>query len=185
MDRAGRLASLVLALATTAAPAATADGAGSSDPPLRVRVTAPTIVAGRIDGRIVAVDDANLTLLSGGETRVVPAEAVTRVEVRRKTHRKGRGVRIGALAGLAVGVAVGFAAGDDCGAADAPTIVCVSREASAAGVGLAGALLGAGVGALAVPGERWELVDYKHLTAGFVRPSARRPTTGVYVCARF
>jgi hypothetical protein len=186
MGRAFRWFVVLVMLAPVPAAVVLAADGESTGRPIRVRVTAPAVVTGRIVGQVVAADERSLTIRAeGGETRVLPAAAVTRVEVRRKTNGKGKALRIGALAGLAVGAAVGFAAGDDCGAPDAPSIVCISRGASALGLGLVGCLAGAGVGAIAAPGERWEVVDYGYLTAGVTKPSAHQRSLGVYVSLGF
>jgi hypothetical protein len=186
MGRAFRWLVVLASVVPVQAEAVLAAVGESTGPPIRVRVTAPAVEAGRIVGHIVAVDERNVTIRAeGGETRVLPADAVTRIEVRRKTGGKGKALRIGALTGLAVGAAVGFAAGDDCGAPDAPSIVCIPRGASALGLGLVGCLAGVGVGAIAAPGERWEVVDYGYLTAGVTKPSAHQRSLGVYVALGF
>jgi hypothetical protein len=128
----------------------------------RVRVTAPALAGPPVVGDLIAIDTTNVTIRSAGSAEVVaiPRAEVTRFEVSAKRRQRGRSAGIGALIGLGVGAAAGFAAGDDCGAPDAPSIVCFPRPASAAGVGLVGAGLGAVVGMLVAPGETvWKTVD--------------------------
>jgi hypothetical protein len=179
------MASIVAALVPVAGVVA-AEG-GSSGTPRRVRVTAPGVLEERVVGEIVSADDETITVRAQrtGRTYEIPAEAVTRVELRRKTGARGRAIKIGALAGLAIGAVAGYAAGDDCGAADAPSLVCFPRGGTALVLGLAGSLVGAGVGAVVAPSERWELVRVRSLTAGVVAPSARRREVGVFVSASF
>ena len=138
-----------------------------------VRITAPAIAKQPVIGDLVASEAASVTVQREGsaERVAIPLGHVTRFDVRTQKSRKGRGAAIGALVGLGVGAAVGFAAGDDCGSPNAPTIVCFSRPASAAGVGLFGAGLGSLIGLAVGSGEKWEAIDPARLHVS-VTPSA-------------
>lgn len=156
------MGAIVTSLAAVCNTTASADEVKVPGKGRRVRVTAPAFAGPPVIGDLIAIDNLNVTIQSTGSSKVVaiPRDEVTRFEVSAKRRRKGRSAGIGALIGLGVGAAAGFAAGDDCGAPDAPSIVCFPRPASAAGVGLVGAGLGAVVGMLVAPGETvWKSVD--------------------------
>jgi hypothetical protein len=166
---------VVTSLATLCSVVASADEGRPATKGRRVRVTAPGFSGPPVIGDLIAIEATKVTIQWAGSSEVVaiPREEVTRFEVGTKTRRKGRGAGIGALVGLGVGAAVGFAAGDDCGGPDAPSIVCIPRPASAAGVGLAGAGLGAVLGLLFAPGATvWKPVDPDALQIS-VTPSSR------------
>ena len=141
---------------------ASTDDTEPSSPGRRIRVTHAPFTDPPVVGDLIAIEATSITLQRAGSSEIVtiPRGDVTRFEVSTKKRRKGRGAGIGALVGLGVGAAVGFAVGDDCGAPDAPSLVCISRPASAAGVGLAGAGVGAVLGLLFAPRETvWETVN--------------------------
>ena len=117
----------------------------------RVRITLPdTSPAPRRDrdrsqpivGRITAVTDSVMSVRPDGASRDVPVPLshVQRLEVSRGFDL-GPNVRKGALIGLVAGGVIGFATGEDCSNAD---WVCFDRPST----GLAGAVVGVGLGAL-------------------------------------
>ena len=172
---------IVTSLAALCGAAASADEGRPPTEGRRVRVTAPGFADGSVIGDLVAVEDTRVTLRTAGASEVVaiPRRDVIRLEIGTKRHRRGRAAGIGALVGLGIGAIAGFAVGnDDCGGPDAPFIMCVPRETSAAGVGGAGAALGAALGLLFAPGETvWETVDPGGLQVSVI-PS-RRGKSGV------
>lgn len=170
------MGAIVASLATLGGAAASADEGRPPAEGRRVRVTAPGFVDGPVIGDLVAVEATRVTLHRAGASEIlaIPRRDVTRFEIGTKRRRRGRAAGIGALVGLGIGAIAGFAAGnDDCGGPDAPFIMCVPRETSAAGVGGAGAALGAALGLLFAPGETlWETVDPGGLQVS-VTPSRR------------
>jgi hypothetical protein len=170
------MVAIVTSLAALCGAAASADECKPPTEGRRVRVTAPGFAGGTVIGDLVAVEATRVTLRTAGASEVVaiPRRDVIRLEIGTKRHRRGRAAGIGALVGLGIGAVAGFAVGNsDCGGPDAPTIVCVPREGSAVGVGVAGAGLGAALGLLFAPGETvWETVDPGGLQVSVI-PSRR------------
>lgn len=117
----------------------------------RIRLLAPTVVTGRIEGVLIHLDEQ--ALLVGGADRPptsVPRQAIERLEV--KTGRRGHklmGMLIGAGAGALLGIA------NPCVA----MVGCDPRNTGGAALidGLAGAGWGAGIGAL-IRTDRWSTV---------------------------
>jgi hypothetical protein len=125
-----------------------------------------------VAGRLLALDDAALTLETSPESPplAVSRQSLARLEVFRKSQRKK-----GALIGLGVGAATGLAlnaaaaSGSDEGCwsrSDDPLehLVCSSLDEtfSSPALYVTSALLigavGAGIGALVAPGDRWQVV---------------------------
>lgn len=107
-----------------------------------VRVKAPSVSKGRIEGTLVSVSEQQIVLaLPDSEPRTIPRSAVTRFEWSRGYHRHPiPGAIVGGLLG---GAFLGYASLGLCDAAEC------SVSLAAVGVGFAlGALPGAGVGAL-------------------------------------
>ena len=107
-----------------------------------VRVTAPRVSKGRIEGTLVSASEHQIVLaLPDSEPRTIPRSAVTRLEWSRGYHRHPiPGAIVGGLLG---GAFLGYASLGLCDAAEC------SVSMAAVGVGFAlGALPGAGVGAL-------------------------------------
>ena len=175
------MVAIVTSLAALCGAAASADEGRPPTEGRRVRVTAPGFAGGTVIGDLIAIEATQVTLHRAGASEVVaiPRRDVTRFEIGTTRRRRGRAASIGALVGLGIGAIAGFAVGnDDCGGPDAPFIMCVPREGSAAGVGVAGAGLGAALGLLFAPGETvWETVDPGGLQVS-VTPS-RRGKSGV------
>jgi len=150
-----RAALLGFALMLPLAPAGAQSGA--LEPGTRVRVEAPRCVPYPVEGTIVSRrGDALRIERSRGNAVTVPIATLTRVEVSRGRSRLAgalRGGLWGAAAGLGVGV-VSVVASNGCvgDCSDEPS----DREYLLA-TPAAGALLGAGVGAL-IGRERWERV---------------------------
>ena len=164
------LGAILTSLAALCGATASADDGGPPPEGRRVRVTAPRFSGKPVTGDLIAAEAAKVTVRRAGSSEVVaiPRAEVTRFEIRTRESRKGRATLIGALVGLGVGAAVGYAAGDDCGDTDAPRLVCFPRPASGASVGVVGAGLGAVLGLILGPGEKWETADPARfkLTAG-------------------
>jgi hypothetical protein len=136
----------------------TAGGAQLAElqPGTRVRLRAPDVVAGRLEGVVVARGADTLALTRPNAVPVgIPLSAITAAEVSRGKSRRTGAVR-GALWGAGVGVALGVLAAvapDDCSGeecedvpSDVETIVIMP---------IASALTGAAIGAV-VGAERWE-----------------------------
>ncbi len=151
----------------------------------RVRVTALGFAAKPIVGVLTAIDATKITILRSKESAAVaiPRDALTRFEISHKSSRKGKGAGIGALIGAGVGAALGVAAGADCGAPDAS--FCISRGASAAAVGLAGAAVGSILGAIIAPGEKWETANLDSLKVSVTLVGGRRGGVGLMLSLRF
>jgi hypothetical protein len=163
--------------------------AEDGQPPIagtRVRVTTGAFREQLVIGDLVAVEAARVTVRRAGSSELVaiPLDEKTRIQVSTRSSRKGGAAGIGAMVGFGVGAVVGYAGGDDCGEPGAPTIVCISRPTAATGVGLFGAGVGAVIGLLVGPGEKWETADPASLRVA-VTPSARRRGLGLSVSLSF
>lgn len=162
-------------VAVCGSPASAQEGQLTTASGPRVRITAPSIAKKPLIGTLTAIDDEKVTVQRSNEGKAVEIrrDALTRFEVSRTRSRKGAGAGIGAAMGAGIGAALGFASGQDCGAQNAP-IVCVSRGAGAAIVGLAGAVVGSIVGATRAPGEKWEMADPDSLKVSVSLVGGRR-----------
>jgi hypothetical protein len=137
-----------------------------------------------ITGQLAALDERNFTLEqrdgSGRATQVVVSrENAQRIQISRAPSRKGRGAGIGFLIGAAFGAAAGYAAGSDCSNRE---ILCISRGAGAGVLGVFFGGLGAGIGAVAAHGEKWETVGPAHVSVSVIPV---RRGAGIAVVARF
>ena len=115
----------------------------------------------RLVGRLVAQDERSLTLQiqENKAPVVVPRTAVTRVEESLRPGRKGHGALIGAAVGVGAAAILGVAAGDDCSRDE---LLCYSHGEVALVSAALLVPLGAVIGALASPGERWGPVAAGH-----------------------
>jgi hypothetical protein len=142
-------------------------------PGTRVRVQAPGVVANSLEATVVTRvrDTVTLTTVRGVSIPVALA-AITAADVSRgRSHRNGavEGLAWGAGAGLVVGLlsaVIYDARSDACGAE--PCENALSPGEVVAGGFMTGALLGAGIGAIA-GAERWERLTIPMFVA--VRPS--------------
>ena len=153
-------------------------------PGSRVRITAPSVAAKPLIGTIVAEDDDSLTIEVHGrrETVGVPRSALTKLEVSRSPSRHGRWAGRGALAGALVGGILGYAAGDsNCD----DKWLCFSHEATAAGGIILLTPIGALIGALTSPGERWEEAPARGLRIGAAPLPVRGRGLGLAVTVGF
>jgi hypothetical protein len=172
-----RLGIAAMALTGMASLAGTTASADNARPPAegaRVRVTASGVAGEGVVGDLVGIEADRIVVqrIATSELVTIPRDDVIRLEVATTRKRKGHGAGIGALIGLGIGAAVGFAVGDDCSAPDAPGLVCMPREGAAAGLGLAGAGVGALLGLALSPHETvWQPVDAAGLHVS-VTPSA-------------
>ncbi len=112
------------------------------------------------------MDDASLTVVRPGEdgARVVARRDVKELEQSVRPSRKGKG----ALIGLGIGFGVGFAAAaalGNCSEVAGVVDHCVNFAWSSLYGAVAGGA-GAGIGALAAPGERWAEVSLRGGSAG-------------------
>ena len=144
------IAALALLLLSHAQRAALADEL----PPLAVGTRLRVTTDHRLVGRLVAQDERSLTLQvgEGKPPVVVPRTAVTRVEESLRPGRKGHGALIGAAVGVGAAAILGVAAGDDCSRDE---LLCYSHGEVALVSAALLVPLGAVIGALASPGERW------------------------------
>ena len=173
------LAGLAL-LTLLAAPAVVADEVGTG---ARVRVMAPGI--GTLVGSLVAIDAEALTLRPAkGEPRRILLADLERLEVSRKPGRRRRGALIGLAAGAVGGYIWGASSNPD-GCQPSEYNFCFfgsgpwfSDEES----GVMGAVffggIGAIVGAIVAPGEKWERVSDPRLRVS-VAPVRGGATVGV------
>jgi hypothetical protein len=167
------LASLLLALPLTAAPVA--EEAPTLEPGDRVRVTLAETPSRALVGALEARGEHDLTLRLDQHSRVVPADAILRVEVSRGRRPSTKWAVLGGLAGGAVGAFAGgcLANKDDYG------VLCAGQDDTRYVIGgAAGGLVGGAVGAWLGRTERWEDVDFER------RRSARREVLDRCTAAR-
>jgi len=129
----------------------------------RVRLTAPSVSGKRLVGTVVGLDEVALTLQRHGvtDTMLVPRAAITRLEISRG-RRRSKGALIGAVVGLGSGVALGLATGSDCSSDPDLRALFVAFFGGCKGttravvISVATVPVGALVGFLVAPGEKWE-----------------------------
>lgn len=149
-------------------PARLLFGDGDLAPGARVRVTTSAAAnqeAGgrarekRIQGKLLALDEATMTIETEGQSppMVVPRPDIKKVEVSTRRSRKGKAALIGFGAGALIGGAWGYSLAEDCSQGE---FLCLFPREDRPGLTLGGAVLvgalGAGLGALIGPGERWQ-----------------------------
>jgi hypothetical protein len=141
----------------------------SLTPGMRVRILTPGISPSKVVGTINSVDDQSVTIDVPGraEPVSVPREKIARVDV--SSGRRSRWVDAAIGAGIA---AAGGALA--CSASETKHSI-VNNSDVTAGCALVGALLGAGIGAVIPPGERWNEMPATRYRVGF----APRPDHGV------
>jgi hypothetical protein len=110
-------------------------------------------------GRLIAQDEKSLTLeIKRRRARaVIPRSAIIRVERSLHTSKKGTGAATGALVGGLSAVVLGLMVGPDC--SGHVGLFCYSAGEVAVITGMALVPLGAVIGAMAAPGERWEPIS--------------------------
>ena len=178
------LAATVLSSPVAAQHAVRPDTSPAVSPGLVVGARAMLLVGkGRhqrqVSGRVLEANAEVVVLAHDGDTLRVP-----RAEVRAAWIGEARGSRSvsagkGALAGLFAGGLLGYAAGDDCGGED---WICFDRSATTPAGALLGAGVGALVGALVVGGERWRQVPVS-ASVSIGLPAPRPTRAGVPVLA--
>lgn len=161
-NRLVRVVVLAGVLAGTAWTALGAEEKGPTAGPAWVRVTAPSTSDRRLSGDLVSIDATTLVLRRAGQAAPdrIPLGSITSIERRLRPGRKTRGLAIGLLTGVAAGAAIGYAGGQDC---QPGAFLCFSRGSTAAGGAIALGLVGAAVGALVAPGEKWETTTTERL----------------------
>ncbi len=151
------LALLTLACLFASAPAAGEDAPLdlSLTPGMRVRVLAPDISPSKVVGTISRVDNRSVTIDVPGRSEPVSVlrEKIARLDVSDGPRSRGVDAAIGAGIGAAVGAA-GCAAGNGSGQGH-----IVSTGAVAGFCALLGGGLGALIGAVIPPGERWKEIS--------------------------
>lgn len=110
-------------------------------------------------GRLIAQDEKSLTLeIKRRRARaVIPRSAIIRVERSLHTSKKGTGAATGALVGGLSAVVLGLLAGADCSGHGG--YLCISSTGVAVITGMALVPLGAAIGAVVSPSERWEPIS--------------------------
>jgi len=126
----------------------------------RVRILAPTVVQGRIEGMVLEVDEQSVVVSNDDRAPLkVARRAITQLEVSRGRHRQAlKGMLIGAAIGAAV-----LAVSPGCYAGCSFNSSSGSDRAQGSALGLlGGALWGVGIGAL-VKADRWSVVPLEQV----------------------
>lgn len=136
-----------------------------------VRVAKPTTT---LEGAVDVLGEKTLVLKGAGEASpiVIPRQAITRLDVRRRQSWKVRGLLIGGLAGGVVGGVIG---------SSQETEGSFLHGVPTAGGVVLGTLSGAILGVLVAPGAKWEKdvsLDRVHISLG---PSGRSVRLSVLV----
>lgn len=169
MGRALVVAMIVAGLAGTTLPA---QETWAVVPGQRVKINSPD-ARGEFLVRSASADTLHLETRGAEGTRAVPVASISRLDVsageRTRMAGFGRGAGFGFLAGAGIGAVMGFADGDDNCAEGGWCILEMSagEKAMLGGVVIGG--LGAVIGGLvgvANPGERWQRMPVRRLTAG-------------------
>jgi hypothetical protein len=168
----GRNHVLVLLAAAMVGTALPAQEVSTLMPGERVRIKS-TDLRGEFIVRSAGQDSLVVGTMTSDETWTLPVESLRSVEVsggkRSRPAAIGRGAGFGALLGASVGAVLGFADGDDECAEGNWCIIQFSAADKAVMGGLAVGVLGGAVGGIlgaANPGERWQRVPIRRLSAG-------------------
>ena len=156
----GLALALVLLLPAEGRPQERASGSSVITVGSRIRLRAPTLVNGQIEGIVIETDET--ALLVGINDRVplrVSRQAITRLDVSTGRHRQ-------ALKGAIIGAGIGVASYTVLLAAD---VESSSKDfaAGAAMGALGGGLWGAGIGAL-IKSDRWSAVPLDQVRIALV-----------------
>ena len=162
----------IVALARPGSVAA-ADGAAIV-PGSWVRVT--TGAHAGVEGTLKTLDGQTLMLDRRGESGpiLIPREAITGLDVRRRESKKGLGFLIGVVAGGVIGHALGAGtSGPGCqGGETGFAHLCALDDVNKAGATILGVLGGAVLGVIVAPGAKWTRnvpLDHAHVTLAPVR----------------
>jgi hypothetical protein len=137
-------------------------------PGMRVRITAPNGADTAVAGTIRSLDGQTIELAVRGrpEPVRVARDQIAKIEVSAGQGSRLSGALIGGLVGAGVGAAVGKGS--------EPNNGYVVNSAAEAGGAIAFALLGAAIGALIPPAERWQEVSRSSARLSFApRPDGR------------
>ena len=121
----------------------------------RVRLRAPTVVGGRIEGMVIEMDEASLLIIKDDDRLRVPRQAITQLEVSTGKRRR-------ALKGMVVGAGIGAVVLGAMGGVG--TAGFSHGEAALLGLGT-GAAYGVGIGAL-IKTDRWSAVPLERVRVG-------------------
>jgi hypothetical protein len=147
----------LLCVASTAASAADGDAPllQSLAPGMRVRILAPEVSPHKVIGTVQRVSEDSVTLDVPGRNEPVSVlrEKIARLDVSEGPRSRGVNAAIGGVIGAGIG-AGGCAAGDGGGQGK-----IVSTGAVAGFCALLGGGLGALIGAVIPPGERWKEIS--------------------------
>ena len=161
------VAPLLLLLATAASPqeGASAELKSLLLPGSRVRLVSSAVGA-RLHGTVIVVDDKELTLMGDGQPAMrVPLGSISEMDVRVSGRRHWRrGLVIGAASGLLMGFSDDAAPVNRNNCGRYSDNFC-SRGEAVAGMTGAGALMGAGIGAL-FKADQWAPVRIGRPTVG-------------------
>ena len=153
-----RTSRLLLTLALLALPLASVDAQlAELTPGTKVRLRAPTAVAGQLKGLVIARTNDSVTVTRENATPVaIPLAALTSLEISRGKSRL-RGAGKGALWGAgSASLLFALIPADDCAAGESgPACETLSVGESVALGAIGGAMWGVLIGAL-VGSERWE-----------------------------
>ena len=171
---------LALVVLVAAAPLARAGAQlDALQPGTRVRLRAPSVVAGRAEGSVFrrTPDTVYVARAHGAPPLAIPVIAITAAE-RRRGRDHGAGAARGALWGGGVGVALGALAAR--AAETCEGLGCVGTPSSGAvfaGTVAVGTGVGAGVGAL-IGVQRWQRLRVPaRMVGGLLRLARDRPGT--------
>ena len=127
----------------------------------KVRLWAPTVVKGRLEGTVVESDEKSLVV--GRDDRMpvrVSRQSITQLQL--NTGRQRKALK-GMLIGAGIGAALFQVTVSDNGNCQNAITVCTTSRGQAAGLGLAvGAAWGAGIGAL-IKRDRWSTVPLERV----------------------
>ena len=176
MTNPGRVAAaapLVAALLLTLATARAGRGAEAAAPAedhafpglgTRVRVTSSDLRSGPLVGTLTSIEEKSLAVQAQGRSEAVALdrEKIRRFEWSVRPSRKKKGALIGLGVGFGLGLAGTFILCETFGTS------CPVGEGLVFGTvyGVAVGAFGAGVGALASPGERWAEVSLDRIPSG-------------------
>ena len=136
-----------------------------------VRVAKPRTA---IEGTVQSLDEKTLMLGRPGESPIlVPRDAISSVDVRRRESKKGLGVVIGLIAGGGIGYAIGAAtSGPGCQGGETGFPLCTLDELGKPAGAILGVVGGAVLGLIVAPGAKWEKnvpLDHIHVGLGPTR----------------